>query len=110
MHDPCFRAREEEHLHVEGYGFQHAANDGQRWCRKIEVQHEEQQWIAIRDEFEDEGAAKMGKLKMPKVGIRVSCNEIKVVPLSDKKLATTLTSNAKCNVDIRFKIWKWTVR
>ncbi|KAK4267310.1 hypothetical protein QN277_024108 [Acacia crassicarpa] len=53
--------------------------------------------------------AKMGKLKTPKIGIRVSCDGIKVVPPSGKKPATASTSDAKCKVDARFKIWKWTV-
>ncbi|XP_054784520.1 NDR1/HIN1-like protein 10 [Prosopis cineraria] len=53
--------------------------------------------------------AKMGSLKTPKVGIRVSCDGIRVSLPSGKKPATASTSNAKCKVDVRFKIWKWTL-
>ncbi|KAI4355509.1 hypothetical protein L6164_004273 [Bauhinia variegata] len=53
--------------------------------------------------------AKMGGLKTPNVGIRVTCEGIKVTLPAGKKPATASTSNAKCDVDVRFKIWKWTV-
>ncbi|XP_061371092.1 NDR1/HIN1-like protein 6 [Gastrolobium bilobum] len=53
--------------------------------------------------------AKMGKLKTPYVGIRVACDGIRVNLPAGKKPATASTSNAKCNVDVRFKIWKWTI-
>lgn len=53
--------------------------------------------------------AKMGSLKTPEVGIRVVCDGIRVVPPTGKKPATASTSNAKCKVDVRFKIWKWTI-
>ncbi|KAI9082371.1 hypothetical protein K1719_035794 [Acacia pycnantha] len=51
-----------------------------------------------------------GKLKTPKIIIKVSCDGIKVVPPSGKKPTTTSTSNAKCKVDeLDCEIWKWTV-
>lgn len=52
---------------------------------------------------------KMGGLKTPRVGIRVRCDGIKVVPPAGKKAATATTADAKCEVDVRVKIWKWTV-
>lgn len=49
-------------------------------------------------------------LKTPRIGIRVHCEGIKVTSLPTAKAAATAsTSNAKCKVDVRVKIWKWTV-
>ncbi|XP_050383976.1 NDR1/HIN1-like protein 13 [Argentina anserina] len=49
-------------------------------------------------------------VKTPKIGIRVHCEGIKVTSLpSAKAAATASTKNAKCKVDVRVKIWKWTV-
>ncbi|XP_028778735.1 NDR1/HIN1-like protein 13 [Neltuma alba] len=54
--------------------------------------------------------AKMGRLKTPKVGLRVSCEGIRVtVPAAAKKQAMAATSGAKCKVHVRFKIWKWCI-
>lgn len=52
--------------------------------------------------------AKMGSLKTPKVGIRVTCVGIKVSVPSGNATATASTAGAKCKVDTRVKIWKWT--
>ncbi|KAK9996230.1 hypothetical protein SO802_020916 [Lithocarpus litseifolius] len=52
--------------------------------------------------------AKMGGLKTPKVGIRVTCNGITATAPTGKTVATASTSASKCKVDIRIKIWKWT--
>lgn len=53
--------------------------------------------------------AKMGALKTPKVGIRVVCEGIKVTVPKGKSATTGSISNAKCKVDLRIKIWKWTL-
>ena len=65
--------------------------------------------LPLKVNLETKVKAKMGNLKTPKVGIRVSCDGIRVSLPSGKKPATASTSNAKCDVDVRFKIWKWTV-
>ncbi|ESW22512.1 hypothetical protein PHAVU_005G159100 [Phaseolus vulgaris] len=65
--------------------------------------------LPLKVNLETKVKAKMGNLQTPKVGIRVSCDGIRVTLPSGKKPATASTSNAKCNVDVRFKIWKWTV-
>ncbi|KAH7547172.1 hypothetical protein FEM48_Zijuj01G0281200 [Ziziphus jujuba var. spinosa] len=49
-----------------------------------------------------------GWLKTPKVGVRVSCDGIRVTPPTGKTPATASTSKAKCKVDVRVKIWKLT--
>ncbi|KAL1345099.1 hypothetical protein HN51_018888 [Arachis hypogaea] len=65
--------------------------------------------LPLQVKLETKVKAVMGNLKTPKVRIRVSCEGIKATLPSGKKPATASTSNAKCNVDVRFKIWKWTV-
>ncbi|PON48147.1 Late embryogenesis abundant protein [Parasponia andersonii] len=52
--------------------------------------------------------AKVGSLKTPRIGVRVSCEGIRVTPPTGKTAATASTSKAKCKVDVRVKIWKWT--
>ncbi|KAK4412616.1 hypothetical protein Salat_2908700 [Sesamum alatum] len=53
---------------------------------------------------------KMEKLKMKKIGIRVKCDGIHgLVPKGKTVIpAVANTSNAKCKVDLRIKIFKWT--
>ncbi|KAL0311874.1 UNVERIFIED_CONTAM: hypothetical protein Sradi_5586700 [Sesamum radiatum] len=54
---------------------------------------------------------KLEKLKMKKIGIRVKCDGIHgLVPKAKKTVtpAVANTSNAKCKVDLRIKIFKWT--
>ncbi|XP_059657039.1 NDR1/HIN1-like protein 6 [Cornus florida] len=51
---------------------------------------------------------KMDSLKLKKVGIRVSCSGIHGLPPKGKSPSVASTSEAKCKVDLRIKIWKWT--
>ncbi|KAK1422523.1 hypothetical protein QVD17_25702 [Tagetes erecta] len=54
--------------------------------------------------------AKIGSLKTKKVPIRVMCEGVKATAPTGKTAATTATtSDAHCKVDLRIKIWKWTV-
>ncbi|PWA62468.1 late embryogenesis abundant (LEA) hydroxyproline-rich glycoprotein family [Artemisia annua] len=52
---------------------------------------------------------KVGGLKMKKVPIRVDCSGITASVPSGKTPASASTSGVKCKVDLRIKIWKWTV-
>ncbi|XP_071741933.1 NDR1/HIN1-like protein 13 [Rutidosis leptorrhynchoides] len=52
---------------------------------------------------------KIGGLKTKKVPIRVVCDGIKVAAPTGKTVTTAVTSGVKCKVDVRFKIWKWTI-
>lgn len=65
--------------------------------------------LPLKVRLETKVKVKMGNLKTPRVGIKVSCEGIKVNLPAGKKPASASTSNAKCNVDVRVKIWKWTV-
>ncbi|OWM76688.1 hypothetical protein CDL15_Pgr009253 [Punica granatum] len=51
--------------------------------------------------------AKMGGMKTPRVGIRVTCRGIKASVPTGKSSSRASTANAKCKVDMRIKIWKW---
>ncbi|GKD71888.1 protein YLS9 [Tanacetum coccineum] len=52
---------------------------------------------------------KVGGLKMKKVPIRVDCSGITASVPVGKTPGTASTSGVKCKVDLRIKIWKWTV-
>lgn len=65
--------------------------------------------LPLKVELETKVKAAMGALKTPKVRIKVSCDGISVTPPAGKKPATAATSNVECDVDVRFKIWKWTI-
>lgn len=52
---------------------------------------------------------KIGSLKTKKVPIRVVCDGIRITPPSGKTPTTASTSDVKCKVDLRIKIWKWTI-
>ena len=49
------------------------------------------------------------KVRSKKVGIRVKCSRIKANLPTGKSLTVALMANAKCDMDPRIKIWKWTV-
>ncbi|KAF7126482.1 hypothetical protein RHSIM_Rhsim11G0043800 [Rhododendron simsii] len=52
---------------------------------------------------------KLEKVKSKKLGIRVTCDGIRgFVPSKGKASSADSTSDAKCKVDLRIKIWKWT--
>uniref|UniRef100_A0A5B6YU66 Late embryogenesis abundant protein LEA-2 subgroup domain-containing protein n=1 Tax=Davidia involucrata TaxID=16924 RepID=A0A5B6YU66_DAVIN len=51
---------------------------------------------------------KMEGLKSKKVGIRITCDGIHGQAPKGKSPSIASTSDAKCKVDLRIKIWKWT--
>ncbi|KAK9066180.1 hypothetical protein SSX86_013501 [Deinandra increscens subsp. villosa] len=53
--------------------------------------------------------AKIGGFKTKKLPIRVTCDGIKAAAPTGKTETTATTSGAKCKVDLRIKIWKWTI-
>lgn len=65
--------------------------------------------VPIQVRMETKVRAKVGSLKTPRIGVRVSCNGIRATVPTGKTPATASTANAKCKVDIRVKIWKWTI-
>ncbi|KAL3511684.1 hypothetical protein ACH5RR_024401 [Cinchona calisaya] len=68
-----------------------------------------QKSLPLKIQLNTKVKVKIGGLKTKKVGIRVSCDGIKVTVPTGKTPSSATTSNVKCNVDLRIKIWKWTV-
>ncbi|KAK2653358.1 hypothetical protein Ddye_013214 [Dipteronia dyeriana] len=64
--------------------------------------------VPLKIKLETKVKAKMGALKTPKILIRVTCEGVKAPPPTGKTATTASTANAKCKVDWRVKIWKWT--
>jgi len=64
--------------------------------------------VSIKIVLNTKVKVKMGSLKAPKSGIRVTCQGIKAVAPAGKTATTATTSAAKCKVDLRIKIWKLT--
>ncbi|KAE8687605.1 hypothetical protein F3Y22_tig00111013pilonHSYRG00232 [Hibiscus syriacus] len=63
-------------------------------------------WLKI--EMDTRLRVKMDGVKSKKVGIRVTCHEIKGAAPKGKSPAVADVSRSKCKVDLRIKIWKWT--
>ncbi|MBA0576732.1 hypothetical protein Golob_025058 [Gossypium lobatum] len=64
--------------------------------------------LPLKMKLDTKVKAKIGGLKTPKVGIRVICEGIKVTVPNGKSPSKASISNAKCKVDLRVKIWRWT--
>ncbi|KAL5757485.1 hypothetical protein ACOSP7_020096 [Xanthoceras sorbifolium] len=64
--------------------------------------------VPLKIKLETKVKAKMGALKTPKIRIRVTCEGVKATAPTGKSATTASTANAKCKVDWRVKIWKWT--
>lgn len=64
----------------------------------------------LKVKLETKVEAKAGMFKTPHVGIGVLCDGIDVaLPAGDKLATAASTADAKCQVDVRFKVWKWTL-
>ncbi|XP_062098715.1 NDR1/HIN1-like protein 13 [Humulus lupulus] len=65
--------------------------------------------VPLKIQMDTNVKVKMESLKSKKVGIRVTCEGIKgVVAPKGKSPTVASVSGAKCKVDLRIKIWKWT--
>ncbi|KAK7389627.1 hypothetical protein VNO78_24824 [Psophocarpus tetragonolobus] len=67
--------------------------------------------VALKVKLETKVEAHMSFFQTPRVGITVLCDGVAVsLPLPDAdKPATASAENTVCQVDVRFKVWKWTV-
>ncbi|KAJ0006848.1 NDR1/HIN1-like protein 6 [Pistacia vera] len=75
---------------------------------KIKSEMKSKSGLPLKIKLETKMKVKMGAIKSPKVRIRVSCDGIRATVPTGKTATTASTSNAKCKVDWRIKIWKWT--
>ena len=60
--------------------------------------------LDLKMKMETKVEAKMWVFKTPRVGINVLCDGIDV---AGEKVTTP--ADEKCAVDVRFKVWKWTL-
>lgn len=74
----------------------------------LKTQMKSKNGLPLQIKLDTKVKVKMGGLKTPKVGIRVSCDGITATTPSGKTAVIASTSHAKCKVDTRIKIWKWT--
>ncbi|KAL8230286.1 hypothetical protein R6Q57_000064 [Mikania cordata] len=65
--------------------------------------------VPLKIQLDTKVKAKIGSLKTKKLPIRVICDGIKVTAPAGKTATSATTSDAKCKVDLRIKIWKWTI-
>ncbi|KAK8478750.1 hypothetical protein V6N13_138807 [Hibiscus sabdariffa] len=75
---------------------------------KLKTDLKSSKGLPLKIKLETKVKAKMGALKTPKLGIRVACEGIKITVPKGKSATTASTSNAKCKVDLKIKIWRWT--
>ncbi|KAJ4833786.1 hypothetical protein Tsubulata_014700 [Turnera subulata] len=64
--------------------------------------------VTLKVQLDTKVVVKMGKLKTKKVGIRVTCDDIKGAVPKGKSPTVAVTTKSKCKVDLRVKIWKFT--
>ncbi|KAE8689095.1 hypothetical protein F3Y22_tig00110944pilonHSYRG00144 [Hibiscus syriacus] len=65
--------------------------------------------VLLKVEIDTKVTAKVGGLKSKKVGIRITCDGVKGAVPKGKSPAVANVAGAKCKVDLRIKIWKWTL-
>ncbi|KAI3521407.1 hypothetical protein L1887_10871 [Cichorium endivia] len=65
--------------------------------------------LPLKIQLDTKVKAMIGSFKTKKVPIRVTCEGIKAAAPTGKTATTATTSDAKCKVDLRIKIWKWTI-
>ncbi|ESW07544.1 hypothetical protein PHAVU_010G138800 [Phaseolus vulgaris] len=65
--------------------------------------------VALKVKLETKVEAQMSVLQTPGVGITVLCDDIAVTLPDGEKPASASVENTACEVDVRFKVWKWTV-
>ncbi|PKA63633.1 hypothetical protein AXF42_Ash005528 [Apostasia shenzhenica] len=65
--------------------------------------------IQLEIDLETKAGVKVGKLKTKKIRIKVRCEGIEIAAPKGKNAAVASTPDASCKVELRIKIWKWTI-
>ncbi|XP_052180406.1 NDR1/HIN1-like protein 6 [Diospyros lotus] len=65
--------------------------------------------LPIKIQLDTKVKVKMGGVKTKKVPVRVKCSGVTASVPTGKAAAAASTADAKCKVDLRIKIWKWTL-
>lgn len=64
--------------------------------------------VALKIQLDTKVKVKIGAIKTKKLGIRVTCEGFKGAVPKGKSPTVAVTTDSKCKVDLRIKIWKWT--
>ena len=64
--------------------------------------------LPLKIQLDTKVRVKIGGFKTKKVRVRVRCDGVNAAVPTGKTPSTASTANAKCKVDLRIKIWKWT--
>ncbi|CAL5195630.1 unnamed protein product [Lathyrus oleraceus] len=83
--------------------FEHATKNTTMLKALVERRSVKKKSLELKMKMETKVEAKMWVFKTPRVGISVLCDGIDV---AGEKAAT---ADEKCAVDVRFKVWKWTL-
>ncbi|KAM7255586.1 hypothetical protein ACFE04_008484 [Oxalis oulophora] len=84
-------------------------NDSTSTNAKLKSELTNKNGVGIVIKMDTKVKVKLASMKTPKIGIRVTCQGIKVIAPSGKVTTTTAsTADTKCKVDVRVKIWRWT--
>ncbi|XP_076895917.1 NDR1/HIN1-like protein 13 [Bidens hawaiensis] len=75
---------------------------------KLKSEIKSKKSVELKTQMDTKVKVKIGSLKTKKLTIRVTCDGIKV-PVGKTAAATVGSGGVKCKVDVRIKIWKWTV-
>ncbi|XP_076926056.1 NDR1/HIN1-like protein 13 [Bidens hawaiensis] len=74
----------------------------------LKLDMKEKRSLHVKVEMNAKVKVKIGRYESKQAHVRVVCNGVKAVDTSGESGAA-MAKNSKCKVDLRIKIWKWTV-
>ncbi|XP_076960309.1 NDR1/HIN1-like protein 6 [Bidens hawaiensis] len=75
---------------------------------KLKTEFKNKKSVNLKTQLDTKVKVKIGSLNTKKLPIRVTCDGIRV-PVGKTTATKVATAGVKCKVDVRIKIWKWTV-
>ncbi|KAI3806828.1 hypothetical protein L1987_22743 [Smallanthus sonchifolius] len=69
----------------------------------------EKKSLLLKIEMNAKVKVKIGRCESKKAHVRVVCDGIKAVDPRGESATAAVIKNSKCKVDLRIKIWKWTI-
>ncbi|KAK1430852.1 hypothetical protein QVD17_13908 [Tagetes erecta] len=81
----------------------------QSTVNQIKADLKKRNGVKLKLYLDTETQVKIESIRSKRVGIRIECEGIRsLVPKSSNSSVAASVADAKCNVDLRIKIWKWT--
>ncbi|XP_076946217.1 uncharacterized protein LOC143617590 [Bidens hawaiensis] len=77
---------------------------------EVKLDLKKKKLVMVSIEFDTKVKVKIGRMETKKVKIRVVCKGIRFTPPGGKLVVAADTSDVKCDVDVRVKIWRWTFK